>query len=165
MSTKNSPLPTTKPYLIRALYEWCTDNGFTPYLSVKVQGQVKVPMEYVRNGEIVLNIAFGATTAMQMDNEAISFKARFNGVSRDIYVPIQNIAAIYASENGQGMGFDVDAELAAISVTAQESREDNVVESDKPTFTIAISTEPEVVAEDSTKTKENRKKPSFTVIK
>jgi stringent starvation protein B len=99
---------STKPYFMRAIYEWCTDNGYTPYLAVKVHGAtVRVPMEFVRNGEIVLNISFGATSGLKMDNEAVTFKARFGGVSRDIYVPIENVQAVYASENGQGMAFDV----------------------------------------------------------
>jgi stringent starvation protein B len=98
---------STKPYMIRAIYEWCTDNGFTPYVSVKVDSTVKVPMEFVRKGEIVLNISFGATSALKLDNQAISFKARFGGVSRDLYVPMHNVQAIFANENGQGMIFDV----------------------------------------------------------
>jgi stringent starvation protein B len=97
---------STKPYLLRAIYEWCTDNGFTPYLSVKVSGAVQVPMEFVRKGEIVLNISFGATSGLKMDNQAVTFKARFGGVAREIYVPISNVQAIFASENGQGMVFD-----------------------------------------------------------
>lgn len=93
---------------MRAIYEWCTDNGYTPYLAVKVHGSaVRVPMEFVRNGEIVLNISFGATSGLKMDNEAVTFKARFGGVSRDIYVPVENVQAVYASENGQGMAFDI----------------------------------------------------------
>jgi len=103
---------STKPYFMRALYEWCTDNGYTPYLAVKVTSLVKVPAEFVRNGEIVLNISFGATSALKMDNEAVTFKARFGGVSRDIYVPVANVMALYASENGQGMAFEVELETA-----------------------------------------------------
>ena len=99
---------STKPYFMRAIYEWCTDNGFTPYLAVKVFGAVKVPMEFVRNGEIVLNISFGATSGLKMDNDAVTFNARFGGVSREIYVPIANVQAVYASENGQGMAFELE---------------------------------------------------------
>ena len=99
---------STKPYFMRAIYEWCTDNGFTPYLAVRVYGAAKVPMEFVRNGEIVLNISFGATSGLKMDNEAVIFNARFGGVSREIYVPIENVQAIYASENGQGMAFELE---------------------------------------------------------
>lgn len=99
---------STKPYFMRAIYEWCTDNGFTPYLAVKVFGMAKVPMEFVRNGDIVLNISFGATSGLKMDNDAVSFNARFGGVSREIYVPVANVQAIYASENGQGMAFELE---------------------------------------------------------
>ena len=98
---------STKPYLLRAIYEWCTDSGFTPYLAVKVDGGTTVPMEYVRKGEIVLNISYGATSGLKMDNDAIHFRARFNGVSREIYIPVHNVLAIYANENGQGMAFEV----------------------------------------------------------
>lgn len=100
---------STKPYLLRAIYEWCTDSGFTPYIAVKVDAATTVPMEYVRKGEIILNISFGATSGLKMDNDAIHFRARFNGVSREIYVPVQNVLAIYAQENGQGMAFEVGA--------------------------------------------------------
>jgi stringent starvation protein B len=98
---------STKPYMLRAIYEWCTDSGFTPYLAVKVDAATTVPMEYVKKGEIVLNISFGATSGLKMDNDAVRFNARFGGVSREIYVPVQNVLAIYANENGQGMAFEV----------------------------------------------------------
>jgi len=97
---------STKPYMLRAIYEWCTDSGYTPYLAVKVDASTTVPMEYVKKGEIVLNISFGATSGLKMDNDAIHFHARFNGVSREIYVPVNNVMAIYANENGQGMAFE-----------------------------------------------------------
>jgi stringent starvation protein B len=97
---------STKPYMLRAIYEWCTDSGYTPYLAVKVDAGTQVPMEYVKKGEIVLNISFGATSGLKMDNEAIHFHARFGGVSREIYVPVTNVLAIYANENGQGMAFE-----------------------------------------------------------
>ncbi len=98
---------STKPYLLRAIYEWCTDNGYTPYLAVMVDGTTRVPMQFVKNGEIVLNISFDATSALKMDNDLIRFSARFGGVSRDISVPVENVIAIYARENGQGMAFEV----------------------------------------------------------
>ncbi|KQQ32651.1 peptidase [Duganella sp. Leaf126] len=97
---------STKPYMLRAIYEWCTDSGYTPYLAVKVDAATTVPMEYVKKGEIVLNISFGATSGLKMDNDAIRFHARFGGVSREIYVPVNNVMAIYANENGQGMAFE-----------------------------------------------------------
>ncbi len=98
---------STRPYLIRALHEWCCDNGFTPYLAVHVDASVRVPMEYVKNNEIVLNVGFEATSGMRLGNDAIEFKARFGGVSRDIAVPVDHVIAIYARENGQGMAFPV----------------------------------------------------------
>lgn len=114
---------STKPYLLRAIYEWCTDSGFTPYIAVKVEGATTVPMEYVRKGEIILNISYGATSGLKMDNDAIHFRARFNGVSREIYIPVHNVLAIYANENGQGMAFEVGAapEGAAPSADSAET--------------------------------------------
>ncbi|HNV60515.1 MAG TPA: ClpXP protease specificity-enhancing factor [Rhodoferax sp.] len=96
---------STRPYLIRALYEWCTDNGLTPFIAVFVDETVRVPNEYVKDGEIVLNISFDATSALNMGNEFIEFKGRFGGVARDIFVPVDRVVAIYARENGQGMAF------------------------------------------------------------
>ena len=98
---------STRPYLIRALHDWCTDNGFTPYVAVYVDAAVQVPMEYVKNNEIVLNVGFEATTALKLGNEFIEFKARFGGTAREIVVPVDHIVAIYARENGQGMAFPV----------------------------------------------------------
>ncbi|MEY3136138.1 MAG: hypothetical protein RJA39_2024 [Pseudomonadota bacterium] len=99
--------PSTRPYLIRAMYEWCTDHSFTPYVAVKVDGSVQVPREFVQGGEIVLNISFDATSSLQLGNEFIEFKARFGGKPCDIMVPIHRVMAIYARENGQGMSFPV----------------------------------------------------------
>jgi len=121
----HAPDPTsTRPYLIRALYEWCTDNGFTPYVAVRVDESVRVPLEFVKDGEIVLNIGFDATSGMKLGNEFIEFKARFGGVAREIVVPVGHVMAIYARENGQGMAFPVvspaaDAKVAATSSQAQ----------------------------------------------
>ncbi len=96
---------STRPYLIRALYEWCTDNGLTPFIAVLVDETVRVPNEYVKDGEIVLNVSFDATSSLTMGNEFIEFKGRFGGVARDIFVPVDRVVAIYARENGQGMAF------------------------------------------------------------
>lgn len=96
---------STRPYLIRALHDWCTDNGFTPYIAVHVDRFVQVPMEYVSNNEIVLNVGFDATSGLDLGNEVIQFKARFGGVAREIIVPVDHVVAIYARENGQGMAF------------------------------------------------------------
>jgi stringent starvation protein B len=97
---------STKPYLMRAIYEWCGDNGYTPYLAVIVDSSTQVPMQFVRDGQIVLNISHGATKGLKMDNDAIRFGARFGGVAREVYIPVENVIAIYASENGQGMAFE-----------------------------------------------------------
>ena len=96
---------STRPYLIRALHDWCTDNGFTPYVAVFVDASVRVPAEFVKNSEIVLNVGFEATSGLKLGNDFIEFKARFGGTSRDIMVPMDHVIAIYARENGQGMAF------------------------------------------------------------
>ena len=101
-------LPSTKPYLLRALHEWCCDNGYTPYLTVSVDAFTVVPKEYVKAGEITLNVSPDATGRLMIDNEAVQFTARFNGSARDIWVPMARVSAIYARENGVGMGFDVE---------------------------------------------------------
>jgi len=105
---------STRPYLIRALFEWCTDNGFTPFIAVLVDETVRVPNEYVKDGEIVLNISFDATSSLTLGNEVIEFKGRFGGVARDIYVPVGRVLAIYARENGQGMAFPMLAASAPV---------------------------------------------------
>lgn len=135
---------STRPYLIRALYEWCTDNGLTPYVAVRVDDSVQVPREFVKDGEIVLNISFDATSALQLGNDFIEFKARFGGKPREILVPIGRVIAIYARENGQGMAFpppndmlsgaaDVPTALADVSaspdaITPLSTPEDRVVQ-------------------------------------
>ncbi len=112
---------STRPYLIRALYDWCSDNGLTPYVAVMVDETVQVPREYVKDGEIVLNISFDATSALKLGNEYIEFKARFGGVARDIHVPVSRVLAIYARENGQGMAFPVAAAPAEGSTASSAS--------------------------------------------
>jgi stringent starvation protein B len=103
---------STKPYFIRAIYEWCSDCGFTPYLSVRVDERTRVPMEYVKNGEIVLNVSLNATRNLTVNNELIQFSARFNGVSREVSIPIDRVQGIFARENGQGAFFTVEAPAA-----------------------------------------------------
>ena len=109
---------STRPYLLRALHEWCTENGFTPYIAVYVDASVQVPMEYVKNNEIVLNVGFEATTALNLGNEFVEFKARFGGSSRDIQVPVDHVVAIYARENGQGMAFPVPTDRGTGAIAA-----------------------------------------------
>lgn len=98
---------STKPYLLRAIYDWCTDQGYTPHITVVVDGYAQVPQEHVKNGEIVLNVGALATNRLQIGNELIEFQARFGGVARSIVVPVNNVSAIYARETGQGMAFEV----------------------------------------------------------
>ena len=99
---------STKPYLLRAIYEWCIDSGFTPYVSVVVDARTRVPMEYVRDGEIVLNIGPLATSHLLIGNDHIECTARFSGAARDLVIPVSAVAAIYARENGHGMSFDIE---------------------------------------------------------
>jgi len=96
----------TKPYMVRAIHEWCVDNGLTPHLLVAVSAQCRVPMAYVKDGEIVLNLNYTATKDLHMDNEAIVFSARFGGISQSLYVPMGAVKGIFSRENGQGMFFD-----------------------------------------------------------
>ena len=111
----NTPaLTDTKPYLIRALHEWCTDNGLTPHVAVRVDPSVRVPAEYVKDGEIVLNVSYDATSSLQIGNDFLEFKARFGGVPREILVPIGRVLAVYARENGQGMAFGDPADSVGV---------------------------------------------------
>ena len=103
-----SDVPSNKPYLIRALHQWCTDFGFTPFIAVFVDSRVEVPMEFVKNDEIVLNLSVEACHQLQMENDWIGFQARFGGIPRKIMVPVSHVLAIYARENGQGMSFPFD---------------------------------------------------------
>ena len=111
---------STKPYLLRALYEWCVDNGYTAHLAVKVDSRSQVPSEYVRNGEITLNVSPSAVHKLQMGNELIEFSARFAGVARQISVPVAGVYALYARETGQGMTFEVDSAKPALQTEAEK---------------------------------------------
>jgi stringent starvation protein B len=104
---------STKPYLLRAVYEWCVDNGYTPYVSVVIDAQTRVPMAYARNGEIVLNIGPLATSRLQMGNEVIECTARFSGASKEMIIPVAAVNAIYARENGQGISFEAHTKSTA----------------------------------------------------
>lgn len=116
-------LPSTKPYLIRAIHEWCCDNGFTPYIVVVADERARVPREFVRDGQIVLNIGYEATGHLSIANDGITFQARFGGVARDIAVPIGNVSAIYAKENGAGMAFEPDSDDHSGTVQTNEEPE------------------------------------------
>jgi stringent starvation protein B len=99
---------STKPYLIRAIHEWCADSNLTPYLSVKVDANTRVPMEHVKNGEIVLNVSYDATHRLTIGNDVVQFSARFSGVSRECSIPLEAVLGIFAKENGQGLFFEVE---------------------------------------------------------
>ena len=141
-----SDLISTKPYMLRAIHEWCVDNGLTPHLLVAVNSQTRVPVAFVKKGEIVLNLNYAATKDLHMDNEAVVFSARFGGVSQNLYVPMSAVKGIFARENGQGMFFEV----------GEEAVPENPVEEASPAA-LDNST-------DATK-KINSKKPTLTIVK
>lgn len=129
---------STKPYLIRAIHEWCTDEGFSPYIAVQVDEQTRVPREFVKDGQIVLNVGAEATHQLQIGNDEITFQARFNGASFPVAVPVSAVLAIYARENGQGMAFEavpehVDGEAVGAGKTAHVAAgTETETETDKP---------------------------------
>jgi stringent starvation protein B len=131
-------LISTKPYMLRAIHEWCVDNGLTPHLLVTVNAQTRVPMAYVKEGEIVLNLNYAATKGLHMDNDAVVFSARFGGASQNIFVPMSAVKGIFARENGQGMFFeagDAPADVDKLeSDTSSESQQTS--KNKKPTLTI-----------------------------
>ena len=98
---------STKPYLLRALHEWCTDNGYTPYITVQVSEHTLVPLAHVHDGQITLNVGTLATNKLVLGNEFIEFQARFSGITENVSVPVASVSAIYARETGAGMGFEV----------------------------------------------------------
>jgi stringent starvation protein B len=112
---------STKPYLIRAIHEWCSDSNLTPYISVKVDANTRVPAEYVKNGEIVLNIGYDATHRLTIGNDNIQFAARFGGVSRECSIPIEAVLGIFARENGKGLYFPPEEPVAGAPGTTESS--------------------------------------------
>ena len=114
---------SAKPYLIRAICEWCADNGLTPYIAVKVNSQTKVPLAFVKNGEIVLNISRGATRRLTIDNDWVQFTARFNGSSQEVAVPVSAIAGVFAKESGYGFAFTVPSDPVTSLHSATAPRE------------------------------------------
>ena len=141
-----SELTSTKPYMMRAIHEWCLDNGLTPHLLVVVNDRTKVPKGFVKDGEIVLNLSYSATKDLRIDNDAVLFSARFGGVAQSLYIPIGAVRGIYARENGQGMFFELgsqdavissdegDAEVAAMGATGDNSKDETGKK--RPTLTI-----------------------------
>jgi stringent starvation protein B len=125
-------LPSTKPYLIRAIWEWCCDNGFTPYIAVQVDSRTVVPREFVRDGQIVLNLGPDATNKLQMGNDFVEFQARFGGVARELSVPIEQVSAIYARENGAGMSFEIGESTSPLSDATPADSSSAADEDDTP---------------------------------
>ncbi len=119
-------LPSTKPYLLRAIWEWCNDSGFTPYIAVQVDARTNVPREFIRDGQIVLNLGPDATNKLQIGNDLIEFQARFGGVARQLSVPVSQVSAIYARENGAGMAFEVGGDSGFAESEAVEPAVDDV---------------------------------------
>lgn len=138
-------LISTKPYMLRAMHEWCVDNSLTPHLVVSVNSQTRVPMAYVKDGEIVLNIDYGATKDLHIDNHSIVFSARFSGVSQNIYIPMNAVRGIFARENSQGMFFDLEDEMDA-------DQDENLATS-------------EDLNPDDPSTEKNNKKPALRIVK
>jgi stringent starvation protein B len=136
MASDGISIPSTKPYLIRALHEWCSDNGFTPFIAVFVDGRVEVPMEFVKNDEIVLNLSSEACHQLDLGNEWVSFQARFGGVPKRVMVPVTHVLAIYARENGQGMSFPFDGAKTPDPSNAGEDSGDAPKKATRPTLTI-----------------------------
>ena len=145
---------STKPYLLRALHEWCTDNGYTPYITVQVDEHTRVPMGHVNDGQITLNVGTLATNKLVLGNEFIEFQARFGGVAENIWVPVAAVSAIYARETGAGMGFEVgpydasDFEEAALSADSPDQEADE-------------STTPSKAGEDD----DEPRRPHLTIVK
>ncbi len=131
-----SETPNTKPYLIRALHQWCTDFGFTPFLAVFVDERVEVPIEFVKNNEIVLNISSEACHQLHIENDWISFQARFGGVPKKVLIPVTHVLAIYARENGQGMSFPLESETKTNRHQNLEELQNNKTKKTKPILKI-----------------------------
>jgi len=145
MTTQTS----TKPYLVRAIHEWCMDNNLTPHLLVAVDSNTRVPMAYVKDSEIVLNLGYSATKDLTLDNEAIVFSARFGGISQNLYVPMQAVKGIFARENGQGMFFEIDTDFKNSELNADDS------EIAKPNLGKDLKASSKVI----------NKKPTLTIVK
>lgn len=131
---------STKPYMVRAIHEWCVDNNMTPHLLVAVDSHARVPMAYVKDGEIVLNLSYGATKDLQIDNDAVIFSARFGGNSQNLYVPMHAVKGIFARESGQGMFFEVGPaplpKNSAEKVAESQETSQKVTNIKKPSLTI-----------------------------
>ena len=145
---------STKPYMVRAIHEWCVDSGFTPHLLVAVNAQCRVPNAHVKNGEIVLNLNYTATKDLLIDNDAIVFSARFGGVSQHLYVPMNAVKGVFARENGQGMFFELD-----VGAALKPSEE-------KPALVVASPiVNNELAPQKISDTSNTKNKPTLTIVK
>lgn len=147
---------STKPYLIRAIYEWCIDSNFSPYVVVKVNSDTEVPSEHIKDGEITLNISHTAANNLEIGNDLIKFKARFDGNSRNIKIPISTIKGIYAKEINQGLSFAIANEKKD---SDQKSNQAGVVSNDDTNET--VETKPEAKA----KSKPAKTKSHLQIVK
>ena len=141
---------STKPYLLRALHEWCTDNGYTPHIVVTVDENTVVPLSHIHDGQITLNVGTLATNRLRMGNEYIEFLTRFGGVTENIVVPVAAVAAIYARETGAGMGFETEASQPYADTDLLDSAAENasqVPDTAEPTDDIGWG--PRVVADNT----------------
>ncbi len=131
---ENSGMTSNRPYLLRAIYDWISDNGLTPYVLVDAaQPGVKVPTHVIKNGQVVLNLAMRAVANLDLGNERISFQARFSGVSQAISIPVAAVLALYAQENGQGMMFPADEADALASSASIDGPGPSAGEPEPPT--------------------------------
>jgi len=153
------PESSTKPYLLRALHEWCTDNGYTPHIVVTVDANTVVPRNHIHDGQITLNIGTLATNRLVIGNDYIEFEARFSGVTEHIYVPVAAVSAIYARETGAGMGFDVvESQPYPGSASARDAVADDAPKA--PGKTSAKSAAPDDPGPD-----DDPKRPRLTIVK
>ena len=144
----------TKPYMVRAIHEWCVDNGLTPHLLVAVNAQCRVPMAFVKDGEIVLNLNYSATKDLHIDNDAIVFSARFSGVSQNLYVPMGAVKGIFARENSQGMFFEAALEATVSKTNSHAGTGDAVLDANS-----------EINAKQKSSEATTKKKPTLTIVK
>jgi stringent starvation protein B len=152
--------------MVRAMYDWCVDNNCTPFIVVAVDGSVRVPPEFVQNGEIVLNVSMGATSNLTLGNDYIEFKARFGGVARDIVVPMGRVSAIYARENGQGMTFPVDQSSPEASTRPKGSAPVTPIDAPAaPALGVVASDEGGKVSEGTAPKLPSGPRPSLTRVK
>lgn len=120
---------STKPYLIRSIYDWCIDSGFTPFISVKAYSEMDIPDEYLKDGEIVFNVSQNAVQDLIINNDMVYFMARFNGVSRKLEIPISAVKGIFAKEVNQGMAFSSDLEEDMDQTKAKSKKSDSLSDS------------------------------------